>query len=85
MNIYSWICDTCLIPVNEHAEEAASKAVQEQKEEREAWEQAQKSGEDPEAAAGDGTGVERKGYQVHNLNGIRNPYLLCISIHAEVL
>lgn len=51
MNIYSWICDTCLIPVNEHAEEAASKAVQEQKEEREAWEQAQKSGEDPEAAA----------------------------------
>ena len=51
MNIYSWICDTCLIPVNEHAEESASKAVQEQKEEREAWEQAQKSGEDPEAAA----------------------------------
>ena len=51
MNIYSWICDTCLIPVNEHAEEAASKAAQEQKEEREAWEQAQKSGQDPEAAA----------------------------------
>lgn len=51
MNIYSWICDSCLIPVNGHAEESAAQAAEEQKEEREAWEQAKKTGEDPEAAA----------------------------------
>ena len=51
MNIYSWICDTCLIPVNGHAKEAAAKAAEEQKEEREAWEKAKKDGTDAEAAA----------------------------------
>jgi hypothetical protein len=38
MNIYSWICDTCLVPVNGHAEESAKKAAAEQKADREAWE-----------------------------------------------
>ena len=41
MNIYSWICDTCLIPVNGHAEEAAEQAEIEQKDDREAFEAAQ--------------------------------------------
>ena len=38
MNIYSWICDTCLIPVNGHAEESARQAAIEQKDDREAFE-----------------------------------------------
>ena len=38
MNIYSWICDTCLINVNGHAAEAAQEAAVEQAEEREAYE-----------------------------------------------
>ena len=32
MNIYSWMCEECLIPVNGHAEEAAAQAAEEQKE-----------------------------------------------------
>ena len=56
MNIYSWICDTCLVPVNGHAEESARKAAAEQKADREAWEaeKASKqagSGQSAEAAA----------------------------------
>ena len=38
MNIYSWMCEDCLIPVNGHATEAAKVAAEEQKEEREAFE-----------------------------------------------
>ena len=38
MNIYSWICDTCLIPVNGKAEESAHQAAIEQKDDREAFE-----------------------------------------------
>ena len=38
MNIYSWMCEDCLIPVNGHAIEAAKTAADEQKEEREAFE-----------------------------------------------
>ena len=41
MNIYSWICEECLIPVNGHAQESAEQAEDEQKEEREAFEQKQ--------------------------------------------
>ena len=51
MNIYSWMCEDCLINVNGRAEEASAKAAEEQAEEREAWEQAQQAGEDAEAAA----------------------------------
>ena len=38
MNIYSWMCEDCLIPVNGHATEAAKVAAEEQKEERKAFE-----------------------------------------------
>ena len=38
MKIYSWICEDCLINVNGHAAEAAAKAAEEQREEREAFE-----------------------------------------------
>lgn len=38
MNIYSWMCEDCLIPVNGRASEAAKEAVEAQKEEREAFE-----------------------------------------------
>lgn len=48
MNIYSWICDTCLIEVNGHAKEAAAKAAEEQAEERAAWEAAQKAAKEEE-------------------------------------
>ena len=51
MNIYSWMCEECLIPVNGHAEEAAKKAAEEQAEEREAWEKAARENADREAAA----------------------------------
>ena len=50
MNIYSWMCEECLIPVNGHAAETAAKAAEEQKEEREAWEKAQKEQADAKAA-----------------------------------
>ena len=39
MNIYSWMCEECLIPVNGHAKEAAAKAAEEQAEERAAFEE----------------------------------------------
>ena len=51
MNIYSWICDTCLTNVNGRAQEAAEKASIEQAAERAAFEQAAKEGKDPHAAA----------------------------------
>lgn len=51
MNIYSWICDTCLIPVNGRSAEAVAEAQAKQKAEREAWEKAMQEGTDPEAAA----------------------------------
>ena len=38
MNIYSWICEECLIPVNGRAQEEEAKAVEEQKEDRAAFE-----------------------------------------------
>ena len=43
MNIYSWICDTCLINVNGRAAESAEQAAVAQAEEREAFER----GEEP--------------------------------------
>lgn len=49
MNIYSWMCEDCLINVNGHAKEAAAKAAAEQAEDRAAFE-AQKEAE-KEAAA----------------------------------
>ena len=51
MNIYSWMCEECLIPVNGHAEETAKQAAAEQAEEREAWEKAAREKADREAAA----------------------------------
>lgn len=39
MNIYSWVCEDCLIPVNGLAEEAEEQAVEEQKEEKTAFEE----------------------------------------------
>jgi hypothetical protein len=39
MNIYSWMCEDCLIPVNGHAQEAQEKAQQEQAEDKAAYEQ----------------------------------------------
>ena len=51
MNIYSWMCEECLIPVNGHAEESAKQAATEQAEEREAWEKAAREKADREAAA----------------------------------
>ena len=51
MNIYSWMCEECLIPVNGHAEESAKQAAAEQAEEREAWEKAARENADREAAA----------------------------------
>lgn len=51
MNIYSWMCEECLVPVNGRAAEAAEKASKEQAAEKEAYEQAVKDGKDPNAAA----------------------------------
>ena len=34
MNIYSWICDSCLINVNGHAKEAEARAKEEQAEDK---------------------------------------------------
>lgn len=42
MNIYSWICEECLIPVNGHADESEAQAVEEQKEVKAAFEEAKK-------------------------------------------
>ena len=43
MNIYSWVCDTCLTVVNGHAKESAEKAAIEQAADREAFEQGDES------------------------------------------
>ena len=43
MNIYSWICDTCLINVNGHAKEAEARAKAEQAEDKAAWEAAKEA------------------------------------------
>ena len=51
MNIYSWICDTCLTNVNGRAQEAAEQASVAQAAEKAAFEQAAKEGKDPHAAA----------------------------------
>ena len=51
MNIYSWICDTCLVEVNGHAQEAAEAASSAQAAEKAAFEAAKKEGKDPHAAA----------------------------------
>lgn len=39
MNIYSWVCDSCLIEVNGRAKEAAQQAAEEQAEDKKAFEQ----------------------------------------------
>ena len=51
MNIYSWMCEECLIPVNGHAKEAAAKAAEEQAEERAAFEEEMAKTKDAKAAA----------------------------------
>ena len=51
MNIYSWMCEDCLIPVNGNAADAADKASKEQADAKKAYEQAVKEGKDPHAAA----------------------------------
>ena len=51
MNIYSWMCEECLIPVNGHAQEAAAKAAEEQAEERAAFEEEMAKTKDAKAAA----------------------------------
>ena len=51
MDIYSWICDTCLMNVNGRAQEATDEASVAQAAERAAFEQAIKEGRDPYAAA----------------------------------
>ena len=38
MNIYSWVCDTCLYVVNGHAAQAAAEATEEQADDRAAYE-----------------------------------------------
>ena len=38
MNIYSWVCEDCLVPVNERAQEEADKAAAEQAADREKYE-----------------------------------------------
>ena len=51
MNIYSWICEECLIPVNGHAKAAAAKAAEEQAEERAAFEEEMAKTKDAKEAA----------------------------------
>ena len=51
MNIYSWMCEECLIQVNGRASEAAAQAAEEQADERAAFERAQQLGGDADAAA----------------------------------
>jgi hypothetical protein len=52
MNIYSWICEDCLIPVNGVAQEAAAKASEEQADEKAAAIKAGKVKPDPVAKPG---------------------------------
>ena len=42
MNIYSWMCEDCLIPVNGRVQEAVEEAVAEQAEDKAAFERAAK-------------------------------------------
>ena len=59
MNIYSWMCEDCLINVSGHAKEAAAKAAEEQAADRKAFEEgksleeidAEKAAKEAEAAA----------------------------------
>ena len=51
MNIYSWMCEECLINVNGHAQESADKAAVEQAEDREAFEAEQQAEKDAAKAA----------------------------------
>ena len=50
MNIYSWMCEDCLIPVNGQAEEKAEQAKKEQAGQKKVYEQAVKDGKKAEAA-----------------------------------
>ena len=50
MNIYSWMCEDCLIPVNGRAQEAEEQAQEEQAEDKAAFEQAQREKEQREKA-----------------------------------
>ena len=50
MNIYSWMCEDCLIPVNGRVQEAVEEAVAEQAEEKAAFEKAVKEGVRPAEA-----------------------------------
>lgn len=60
MNIYSWICDTCLINVNGHAKEAEARAKAEQAGDRAAWEaQQQAEKEAAEQAAAEQAAAEQ--------------------------
>ena len=51
MNIYSWMCEDCLIPVNGRAQEASEEATTAQAAERAAYEKAIKEGKTPQEAA----------------------------------
>lgn len=51
MNIYSWMCEDCLVPVNGQASEKAEQAKKEQAGQKKAYEQAVKEGKNPQAAA----------------------------------
>ncbi len=51
MNIYSWMCEDCLIPVNGKAEESAAKAAEEQKEDKAAFQEQSKAERDSIADA----------------------------------
>ena len=54
MNILSWVCEDCLVPVNEHAQEEADKAAAEQAVDREKYEaqsQAEREAEAEKAEA----------------------------------
>ena len=58
MNIYSWMCEDCLIPVNGNANEKAEQVKKEQAAQKEAYEQAVKEGKDPNAAAEEAKAAE---------------------------
>jgi len=51
MNIYSWMCEDCLIPVNGKAEESAAAAAEEQKDDKAAFEGQSKAERDSIADA----------------------------------
>ena len=51
MNIYSWMCEDCLINVSGQSKEAAEQAAAEQAAEKAAYEQALKEGASPQEAA----------------------------------